>query len=1090
MASRGYRFGNSPTALLALLIATSIAGASQSFAQASATYTVLADIDRPFGGVIKGSDGALYGTSRVGPGASTCGYVYRLDPQIDGTFALSILHEFAGGLSDGCQPNGELVEGADGAFYGTTRAGGPNRDSGAAVEGTGSIYKMMPNGQYAFIRFFAGATGSFYLEGLGPTTGLASGPDGNFYGTANAGGLGGGVPGLGTIFSITPDGMLNVLDDFSPEKGSGPQDALTLIDGYLYGTSITPGASNPAGALFRVAPGSTISHVFAFPWQSCGDPQCYPWGANPWAAPTGISGHVYILGRDHGLGGGGTIVRVNPDGTGALLYDFSGSNGSGPHRGLTLGADGFLYGVTSGGGAENTGTVFRMTSTGTFEKLHDFGAPYGAVPEGRLLEIAPGEFIGTASSGNPAGGGVVFRLSLNSGPPIADDAAFTTNEDEPFTGTLTASSPGGAPLTYSIVTNGTLGTAVITDADTGAFSYTPNADASGADTFTFKANDGTADSNIATITVTITPVNDAPIAADGSLSTTQSTIATGTLVATDIDGPALTFTIGQNGTKGMATITDASTGAFTYTPNAGASGADTFTFSASDGSLPSNIATIAVNIIPLTVTVISPNGGERVFVSHPITISWSATGAASFDVWLSRNGVNGNYFLIPECIGLPGSATSCLWTPQAPGSNSSSIRVRAHAGTATVVDTSNAVFQLTTATPSITVTAPNTAVAWAEGAPQTIRWTHNLGVGSSVRVELSRNGGATWEVLAASVQNTSASMGSFPWMVTGPQTTTALVRVSWLAGPASDVSNTNFAIVGTTLTVTSPNTAVMWAAGVFRTLTTSHNLGAGQSIAFDVSRDGGSTWAAIGVATSSATTANLPWTVTGPPTTQARIRATWTANPAVSDMSNVNFTITPRVTVTMPNTPVMWGAGTLRTVTWTHTLGLGQLVNIDVSTNNGATWSPVATNVPNTTPTSGSAVVRMPETVTTQALVRVSPVSFPVADGDVSNVPFTLVSPTVSVTMPNSNVLWTIGSNASIGWTHNLGTAESVNLEISRDGGMTWTAIATNVLNSANGVGTFLWTVTGPATIEARIRVTWTVNGAVQDMSNVNFRIQ
>jgi uncharacterized repeat protein (TIGR03803 family)/VCBS repeat-containing protein len=754
---------------------------------------------------------------------------------------------------------------------------------------------------------------------------------------------------------------------------------------------------------------------------------------------------------------------------------------------LALGADGSLYGVTRGGGLQEMGTIFRMTANGTFEKLHDFSAPSGAVPEGRLLEIAPGEFIGTTSTGNPTGGGLVFRLSVNAGnePPVASDSSTTTFEDTAVSGQLSATDPDSDPLSFEIVANGSLGTATIADPATGAFSYTPNANASGADTFTFKANDGTADSNIATITVTITPINDAPVAADGILSTNQSTIATGTLSATDIDGPALTFSITQNGTKGTATITNASTGAFTYTPNAGASGADTFTISVSDGSLSSNIATIAVNIVPLTVTVISPNGGEHVFVSVPITISWSVTGATSIDVSLSRNGVNGNYFQIPGCTGLAGSATSCFWTPQAPASNSSSIRVTARAGAATAVDKSNSTFLLSNGTPSIAVITPNTAVSWAETTSRTIQWTHKLGAGSSVRLELSRNGGATWEVLAASVQN-AASSGTYLWSVSGPATTAALVRVSWLDGPATDVSNTSFSIVAPSLTVTSPNTAVTWAAGTFRTLMASHNLGAGQSIAFDVSRDGGSTWTPIGVATG----ANLSWTVTGPPTTQARIRATWTANPVVSDMSDTNFTISPRVTVTAPNTAVSWGAGTFRTVTWTHTLGLGQQVNIDVSTNNGATWSPGATNVPNTTATAGSAMVRMPDTVTTQALVRVSPVSFPLVDGDVSNVPFTFATPRVTVTMPNSNVLWTISSNQTITWTHNLGTAESVNLEVSRDGGTTWTALATNVLNSANTTGSFIWNVTGPVTAEARVRVTWTANGSVQDISNVNFRIE
>jgi uncharacterized repeat protein (TIGR03803 family)/VCBS repeat-containing protein len=1092
MPARSDRSGT-PLVFLTLIIATSIAGASKSFAQAQPTFTVLADVDQPFGGVIKASDGALYGTSRIGPGASTCGYVYRLDPQSDGTFTLTVLHAFAGGLDDGCQPQGELVEGADGAFYGTTRVGGPNRDTGAAVEGTGSIYKMMPNGQYAFVRFFAGATSGFYQEGLGPITGLTLGPDGNFYGTTSAGGLGGGIPGPGTIFNVTPDGALTVLDDFSPEKGLAPQDGLTASDGHLYGTSIASGPSNPAGALFRIAPGGGISRVFTFPWDGCADPQCYPQGANPWAAPTEVSGQFYVLGHDYGLGGGGTIVRADPDGTGTLLHDFSGSNGSAPHRGLAPGADGALYGLTRGGGSQDMGTIFRLTSTGTVETLHDFSAPLGAVPEGRLLEIAPGEFIGTTSSGNPTGGGLVFRFSVNSGnePPEASDSAAETFEDITFSGLLSATDPDSDPLSFEVVVNGSKGTAAITDPATGAFSYTPNADVSGTDTFTFKANDGTADSNIATITVTITAVNDAPVAADGSLSTNQGTLATGTLSASDIDGPALAFTIVQNGTKGTATITDASTGAFRYLPNAGATGADTFTFIASDGSLASNIATVAVNIVPIMVTVISPNGGERVFVSNPTTISWSATGAAQFDVVLSRNGVTGTYvFPIPECTALPGSATSCLWTPVAPGSSSASIKVIARSGTAMAVDTSDSTFLLSTATPTITVTTPNTSLTWAETSSRTIQWGHNLGAGSQVRLELSRNGGATWEVLAASVQNTTANLGSFVWMVTGPTTTAALVRVSWLAGSASDVSNTTFTIAAPTLTVTSPNTAVTWAAGTSRTLGTSHNLGAGQSIAFDVSRDGGSTWTPVGVATSSATTANLSWTVTGPPTTQARIRATWISNPGTSDVNDANFTISPRVTVTMPNTAVVWTAGTLRTVTWTHTLGLGQLVNIDVSTNNGATWSSVATNVPNTTATSGAATVRMPDTVTTQALVRVSPVSFPVADGDVSNVPFKLVAPLVTVTLPNSNVLWAIGTTPTIMWTHNLGTAESVNLDVSRDGGTTWTAIATDVLNATNGKGSFVWTVTGPASMEARIRVRWTVNGSVQDMSNVNFTIQ
>ncbi len=703
------------------------------------------------------------------------------------------------------------------------------------------------------------------------------------------------------------------------------------------------------------------------------------------------------------------------------------------------------------------------------------------LPDGRVLV--------SGGSNDSIGALASAEIYSSDAPPVSSPGELETAEDTAANGTLDATDPNSDPLTFSIVSNGALGTAVVTDAATGAYTYTPNTNANGIDVFTFKASDGSQDSATETVTVTITAVNDAPVAIDAILTTNQDVPATGTLTAADIDGPALTFTIEQNGTRGTATITNASTGAFSYTPNAGVSGADTVTFSAFDGSLSSNVATIAVNIVPLSVTVISPNGGERVFVSVPTTIRWSVTGATSIDIELSKNGLNGGYFPIPGCTGLAGSATSCPWTPSGSGSNAASVRITARAGAATAVDKSNAVFLLSASSPAITVTTPNTTVSWATGTSRTIQWSHNLGVGSSVRVELSRNSGMDWEVLAASVQNGAAASGTYLWSVNGPATTAALVRVSWLDGPATDVSNTTFAIVAPSLTVTSPNTAVTWAIGTNRTLVASHNLGAGQSIAFDVSRDSGLTWTPVGVATSTATSANLSWTVTGPPTTQARIRATWLANPSLSDMSNVNFTIPPRVTVTAPNTAVVWGAGTLRTVTWNHTLTPGQLVNIDLSVDNGVSWSSVATNVPNTTANAGSASVRMPETVSTQALVRVTPVSFP-AEGDVSNVPFTLATPGVTVTMPNTNVLWTIGSNRTITWTHNLGNAERVNLEVSRDGGTNWTTLATNVAHTTNTSGSFVWTVTGPATTQARVRVTWTANGSVQDMSNVNFRIQ
>jgi hypothetical protein len=83
-------------------------------------------------------------------------------------------------------------------------------------------------------------------------------------------------------------------------------------------------------------------------------------------------------------------------------------------------------------------------------------------------------------------------------PPVATDGSVTTNKNVAVSGTLTASDPDSDPLTFSIVAQPVHGTVSVTDATTGAFTYTPASGYTGDDSFTFNANDGTADSNTAT----------------------------------------------------------------------------------------------------------------------------------------------------------------------------------------------------------------------------------------------------------------------------------------------------------------------------------------------------------------------------------------------------------------------------------------------------------------------------------------------------------------------------------------------------------------------------------------------------------------
>ena len=128
----------------------------------------------------------------------------------------------------------------------------------------------------------------------------------------------------------------------------------------------------------------------------------------------------------------------------------------------------------------------------------------------------------------------------------------TTNEEQSLQINFVAEDVDNANLTFAVVdapANGTLGT--ISD---GTVTYTPNLNFNGSDTFTFKANDGVVDSNVATVSITIAPVNDAPIAADDSYANANTTLIVsrpGVLINdTDIDGDALSTVLVTNVSNG------------------------------------------------------------------------------------------------------------------------------------------------------------------------------------------------------------------------------------------------------------------------------------------------------------------------------------------------------------------------------------------------------------------------------------------------------------------------------------------------------------------------------------------------------------
>jgi hypothetical protein len=190
---------------------------------------------------------------------------------------------------------------------------------------------------------------------------------------------------------------------------------------------------------------------------------------------------------------------------------------------------------------------------------------------------------------------VAVAVTVTNPPPTAQELAFTLDEDtvlangEPFGDTirddvfLAATDPNNESLTYAITAWPANGTLELVDASTGEFSYTPNENFNGSDSFQYLANDGTSDSNVATVTLSVVAVNDAPVIGANTFTVPQDGVLNATLEASDVDGDELTFTAGGDGPNN-GTLTLNQDGTFTYTPAPRYLGADSFTFIVSDGS--------------------------------------------------------------------------------------------------------------------------------------------------------------------------------------------------------------------------------------------------------------------------------------------------------------------------------------------------------------------------------------------------------------------------------------------------------------------------------------------------------------------------
>ncbi len=322
---------------------------------------------------------------------------------------------------------------------------------------------------------------------------------------------------------------------------------------------------------------------------------------------------TWIYGAD-GLGGtwgynstqGNTLNPSSADTTPPVALTFNPTDGS---TGLDPAGHHHVVVTFSEPVQRGTGSIVLRTAAGQVVATYDAATSSSLAISGSTLTLTMGAILAPGTtyfvnfpagslkdlSGNPYAGTSTYdftTLAVNRAPVAANGAA-TVAEDTFFKGQLpVATDADGDAVTFAAQTSPSNGQLQVNA--NGSFTYTPTANFSGSDAFAFRVSDSSGASNTYTMAMTVTPVNDAPVANSAGTVTAMGVPVSGRLVATDIEGDPLTYYLSAVPSHGMVQIT--SDGRYTYVPTANYRGPDSFSFVANDGAADSGSGLISITV--------------------------------------------------------------------------------------------------------------------------------------------------------------------------------------------------------------------------------------------------------------------------------------------------------------------------------------------------------------------------------------------------------------------------------------------------------------------------------------------------------------
>jgi VCBS repeat-containing protein len=563
-------------------------------------------------------------------------------------------------------------------------------------------------------------------------------------------------------------------------------------------------------------------------------------------------------------------------------------------------------------------SAFTLNSDGTFDYTHNGG------------ETTSDSFTYKANDGTADSNTVTVSITITAtnDTPVATADGYTVAEggtlnETAGTGVLANDTDPDSTLTAVLVTGPANASSFTLNAD-GSFTYSHNGSETSSDSFTYKANDGSVDSSTVTVTITVTAVNDAPVAvADSGYTLAEGGNVTGaaTVLGNDSDAEGSTLTaVLVSGPANASSFTLNSDGTFNYTHNGGETISDSFTYKANDGSLDSNTVTVTITITPVNDAPVAVADS-----GYTVAEGGNVTGAATV---LGNDSDAEGTTLTAVLVSGPANASS--FTLNADGTFDYT-----HNGSETTSDSftykaNDGGLDSNTVTVSITITAVNDApVAVADSGYSVAEGGTISGAVTVLGNDTDAEVSTLTAVLVSGPSNDAAftlhADGTFDYTHDGSETTAD--SFTYKANDGTADSNT----VTVTITITAVNDAPVAVADSGYTLTEGGNVtGAATVLGNDTDAENDTLTAVLvsGPSNSSAFTLNsdgtFDYTHNGGETTSDSF--TYKANDGTADSN----TVTVSITITATNdTPVATADGytVAEGGTLNETAGTGVLAN-------------------------------------------------------------------------------------------------------------------------------------------------------------------